>query len=93
MDKYRADAEGATFTVVQVNNGGYNPSQPETGTSLDVQYIGAMAYPTPQIFYSIGQGRPSGTQDEYILALLRIPFRGNMQCMCATCSHNLVRVA
>ncbi|KAH9015938.1 subtilisin-like protein [Lactarius deliciosus] len=44
----------ATFTVEQVNGGGYDPDKPGDEANLDVQYALAMAYPTPIIFYSIG---------------------------------------
>ncbi|KAH9011818.1 subtilisin-like protein [Lactarius hengduanensis] len=44
----------ATFTVEQVNGGGYDPDNPGDEANLDVQYASAMAYPTPIIFYSIG---------------------------------------
>jgi len=65
MLKYRSDAADATFTVVQVNSGGYDPSHPHAESNLDTQYTGAMAYPTPLIFYSTGKG-PFGTDDWYI---------------------------
>ncbi|KAH9044171.1 hypothetical protein EDB84DRAFT_1559028 [Lactarius hengduanensis] len=62
MRKYRSEAEGATFTVTQVNNGGYDPEKPAEESSLDVQYAEAMAYSTPHIFYSTGRGA-SNTDD------------------------------
>ncbi|KAH8985683.1 subtilisin-like protein [Lactarius akahatsu] len=65
MRKYRSDAEDATFTVTQVNNGGYDPEKPAIEASLDLQYAEAMAYPTPHIFYSTGRGA-SNTDDWYI---------------------------
>ncbi|KAH8982283.1 subtilisin-like protein [Lactarius akahatsu] len=54
MKKYRTDAEDATFEVVQINGGGYDPSHPGGEANLNVQYAQAMAYPTPLIFYSTG---------------------------------------
>ncbi|KAH9033144.1 subtilisin-like protein [Lactarius hengduanensis] len=69
MQKYRSEAGDATFTVVDVNGGGGN---------IDIQYASAMAYPTPHIFYSTGQG-PSGRENyfmswlDYILAQENIP--------------------
>jgi tripeptidyl-peptidase-1 len=54
MTKYRTDAAAATFTVVQVNSGGYNQNNPGREASLDIQYAGAISYPTPHIFYSTG---------------------------------------
>ncbi|KAH9062363.1 subtilisin-like protein [Lactarius vividus] len=65
MRKYRSDAEDATFTVTQVNNGGYDPETPAEESSLDVQYAEAMAYPTPHIFYSTGGGA-SNTDDSFL---------------------------
>jgi tripeptidyl-peptidase-1 len=61
MTQYRDDAEDATFTSVMIN-GGY-PNHPTLGASLDTQYSGAIAYPTPIIYYTIGgtpQRSPNG---------------------------------
>ncbi|KAH9054782.1 subtilisin-like protein [Lactarius vividus] len=44
----------ATFTVELVNGGEYDPHNPGLEATIDVQYVSAMAYPTPIIFYSIG---------------------------------------
>ncbi|KAH8985682.1 subtilisin-like protein [Lactarius akahatsu] len=65
MRKYRSDGKKATFTVMRVNNGGYDPKRPAIEANLDLQYAMAMAYPTPHIFYSTGQGR-SNTDDWFI---------------------------
>ncbi|KAH9062404.1 subtilisin-like protein [Lactarius vividus] len=62
MSVYRSDGTDAAFTVVQVNGGGYDPTNPAVESNLDTQYAVAMTYPTPVIFYSIGQG-PAGTTD------------------------------
>ncbi|KAH8997722.1 peptidase S8/S53 domain-containing protein [Lactarius hatsudake] len=78
MRKYRSEAADATFTVVEVNGGGYDPTHPSIEANMDIQYAEAMAYPTPHIFYSTGQG-PSGMEDwfvswlEYILDQENIP--------------------
>ncbi|KAH9025815.1 subtilisin-like protein [Lactarius hengduanensis] len=64
MNKYRYGAY-ATFTVVKVNGGTYDPSNPHHESNLDVQYTEAMAYPTPLTFYSTGRG-PRGTEDQYL---------------------------
>ncbi|KAH9054950.1 subtilisin-like protein [Lactarius vividus] len=78
MRTYRTDGADATFTVVQVNGGGYDPNHPTTEANLDIQYSQAMAYPTPVIFYSNGLGS-SGTTDwflswlGYILKQTNIP--------------------
>ncbi|KAH9044203.1 subtilisin-like protein [Lactarius hengduanensis] len=65
MRKYRSEAGDATFTVVEVNGGGYDPTHPHVEANMDIQYAEAMAYPTPHIFYSTGQG-PSGMDDWYV---------------------------
>ncbi|KAF8257382.1 subtilisin-like protein [Lactarius quietus] len=46
--------EAATFTLVQVNGGGDDPSNPGKEANTNVQYASALTYPTPIIFYSIG---------------------------------------
>ncbi|KAF8256699.1 peptidase S8/S53 domain-containing protein [Lactarius quietus] len=53
MTTYRTDATAAApFIVVQLNGGGYDSSQPGKEANMDTQYASAMAYPTPQVFYS-----------------------------------------
>ncbi|KAH9054232.1 subtilisin-like protein [Lactarius vividus] len=64
MSKY-CEADDATYKVVEIGNGGYDPTHPHQEANMDIQYAEAMAYPTPPIFYSSGQG-PSGTGDWYI---------------------------
>ncbi|KAH9060151.1 subtilisin-like protein [Lactarius vividus] len=54
MDECREDAIGATFEVVQINGGGYDPSKPDSEANLNLQYTQAIAFPTPHIFYSTG---------------------------------------
>ncbi|KAH9071440.1 subtilisin-like protein [Lactarius deliciosus] len=54
MTDYRADAVAATFTVQQVNGGGFDPNQPGSEANVDTQWTGVMAYPIPHIFYSTG---------------------------------------
>jgi tripeptidyl-peptidase-1 len=75
MDAYREDALPATFLVVPVNGGAYDPTLPGIEASLDMQYASAMAYPTLQIFYSTGgtiqwSGGLPAAEDAY-LAWLR----------------------
>ncbi|KAH9027718.1 subtilisin-like protein [Lactarius pseudohatsudake] len=65
MQKYRSEAGDATFTVVDVNGGGYDPTHPNEEANMDIQYASAMAYPTPHIFYSTGRG-PSGRENYFI---------------------------
>ncbi|KAH8983891.1 peptidase S8/S53 domain-containing protein [Lactarius hatsudake] len=66
MQKYRSDADDATFAVIEVNGGGYDPTHPNFEPNMDIQYAEAMAYPTPHIFYSTGLG-PS---DDYFVSFL-----------------------
>ena len=54
MTRYRPEGADAAFTVVQWNDGEYNPWNPADGANVGVQYATAMAYPTPVIFYSVG---------------------------------------
>ncbi|KAI9442650.1 subtilisin-like protein [Lactarius indigo] len=61
---YRNEGINAALNVVQVSNGGYNPSKPANEANLDVQYATAMSYPIPVIFYSTGRG-PEGKIDQY----------------------------
>ncbi|KAH8989246.1 subtilisin-like protein [Lactarius akahatsu] len=78
MSVYRSDGTDAAITVVQVNGGGYDPTNPDDEANADTQYAVAMTYPTPVIFYSTGQG-PAGTTDwlvswfDYILMEVNIP--------------------
>ncbi|KAH9024565.1 hypothetical protein EDB85DRAFT_2150397 [Lactarius pseudohatsudake] len=67
MTEYRTDGEDATFTVTQINGGGYDPGIPALEANLDVQYAEAMAYPTPHIFYST----PSSLIDDPYIRWLR----------------------
>ncbi|KAH9044180.1 subtilisin-like protein [Lactarius hengduanensis] len=77
MEKFRSEAGDATYTVVLVNGGEYDPTHPQQEANVDLQYAEVMAYPTPHIFYSTGQGAP-GMEDlfswlEYILDQENIP--------------------
>ncbi|KAH9037091.1 subtilisin-like protein [Lactarius pseudohatsudake] len=77
MQKFRSEAGDATYTVVLVNGGEYDPTHPKQEANVDLQYAEVMAYPTPHIFYSTGQGAP-GMEDlfswlEYILDQDNIP--------------------
>ncbi|KAH9021339.1 subtilisin-like protein, partial [Lactarius pseudohatsudake] len=64
MQKFRPEANDATFTVVEVNDGGYDPTNPSEEANMDIQYAEAMAYPTPHIFYSTGD--TSVTDDDLV---------------------------
>ncbi|KAH9029487.1 subtilisin-like protein [Lactarius pseudohatsudake] len=54
MNEFRFDATSATYSVVQIKGGGYDPSNPSMEANVDTQYTSAIAYPTPHIFYSTG---------------------------------------
>jgi len=54
MRRYRSDASDATFTVVEINDGGYASNHPGGEANLDMQYAQGIAWPTPHVFYSIG---------------------------------------
>ncbi|KAF8258571.1 peptidase S8/S53 domain-containing protein [Lactarius quietus] len=56
MTEYRPDAKDATFDVLKVNGGEYNPKRPHIEGNMNVQFASAVAYPTPQTYYSIGGG-------------------------------------
>ncbi|KAH8993871.1 subtilisin-like protein [Lactarius hatsudake] len=72
MSGFRADAVAATFTVQQVNGGGFNPNQIGPEANVDIQWTGVIAYPTPQIYYSTGgslqivNGQPA-SDDAYLV--------------------------
>ncbi|KDQ16562.1 hypothetical protein BOTBODRAFT_252534 [Botryobasidium botryosum FD-172 SS1] len=58
--KYLPAAADSTFTEVVIN-GGQNlqdPSQSGAEAALDVQYAGALTYPTPNTFWSTGGSPP-----------------------------------
>ncbi|KAH8979069.1 subtilisin-like protein [Lactarius akahatsu] len=63
MTANRADAETATFNVILINGGRYDPNTPSVEGNLDIQYTGAMAFPTPLTYYITGS--ESGT-DPYL---------------------------
>ncbi|KAH8993813.1 subtilisin-like protein [Lactarius hatsudake] len=65
MNQFRSDATSATYSVVKIKGGGYNPSNPTIEANLNMQYTSAIAYPTPHIFYSTGG---SATEDRLLLA-------------------------
>ncbi|KAH9035142.1 subtilisin-like protein [Lactarius deliciosus] len=74
MNQYRFDATSAAYNVVRIKGGEYNPSNPASEASLNIQYTSAIAYTTPHIFYSTGG---SATQDDgfmnwldYVLGLI-----------------------
>ncbi|KAH9064391.1 subtilisin-like protein [Lactarius vividus] len=52
--KFRTDGEDATYTVLPVNGGRYDPRHPSVEANLDIQYAEAMTYPTSNFYYSTG---------------------------------------
>ncbi|KAH9011974.1 subtilisin-like protein [Lactarius deliciosus] len=60
MNHYRSDATSATYRVVQIKGGGYDPSKPTTEANLNIQYTSAIAFPTTHIFYSTGNSDTLG---------------------------------
>ncbi|KAF8903507.1 peptidase S8/S53 domain-containing protein [Gymnopilus junonius] len=56
--KYRKDAVGSSFSIVQVNGGGNDQSNPGVEANLDTQYTTAISFPTPNIYYSVGGSPP-----------------------------------
>ena len=54
LTNYRTKAKDAMFTVVQLNGGGYNSSDPFDHANVGIQYATAMVHPTPVVFYSVG---------------------------------------
>ncbi|KAH9003218.1 subtilisin-like protein [Lactarius hatsudake] len=66
MNRFHSPGTGVTYTVVQVNNGGYDPNNPGTEANINVQYASGMAYPTPIVYYSVGDGTDDDEDDQYL---------------------------
>ncbi|KAH9011594.1 subtilisin-like protein [Lactarius pseudohatsudake] len=77
MNQFRFDASDATYRVVQIEGGGYNPNNPATEANLNMQYTSAIAYPTTHIFYSTGESATKGDLFinwlDYVLDQLSVP--------------------
>ncbi|KAH9029514.1 subtilisin-like protein [Lactarius pseudohatsudake] len=77
MNQYRFDATDATYRVVQIEGGGYNPNNPTSEANFNMQYTSAIAYPTTHIFYSTGGWDPQGDGFinwlDYVLNQLSVP--------------------
>ncbi|KAH9162436.1 subtilisin-like protein [Lactarius sanguifluus] len=65
MDRFHGPGTGATYAVVQVSNGGYDPMNPGVEANMNVQYASGMAHPTPITYYSVGDGL-DGEDDHYL---------------------------
>ncbi|KAI9435591.1 subtilisin-like protein [Lactarius indigo] len=60
MKEFRPEgANDATYEVIRIKDGGYNPDDPGLEANQNIQYTAALTYPTPLIFYST-----SGTHNE-----------------------------
>ncbi|KAH8993819.1 subtilisin-like protein [Lactarius hatsudake] len=77
MNRYRFDATSATYSVVQINGGGYDPSKPSMEANINTQYTSAIAYPTTHRFYSTGgsdtQGDPFINWLDFVLDQSSVP--------------------
>ncbi|KIK07829.1 hypothetical protein K443DRAFT_673084 [Laccaria amethystina LaAM-08-1] len=58
FSKFRPDAKGSSFSIVQVNGGGNNQNSPGVEANLDIQYTTGISFPTPNIYYSTGGSPP-----------------------------------
>ncbi|KAF8268683.1 Pro-kumamolisin, activation domain-containing protein [Lactarius quietus] len=65
MDIFCSDASDATFSVVEIDSSGYDEDDPGLEGNIDIQYSQAIAYPIPQVFYSIGGAPPPFIPDSY----------------------------
>ena len=63
MEQYLPTATIGIYSVVQINGGEYNPSQPNDQEDFNIQYAETLTYPTPVIFYSTG-GQPPYKSDD-----------------------------
>ncbi|KAH8987133.1 subtilisin-like protein [Lactarius hatsudake] len=66
MDRFHSPGTGATYTVVHVDNGGYDPNNPTLEGNMNVQYASGMAYPSPITYYSVGDGPDDDEDDQYL---------------------------
>ncbi|KAF8264518.1 subtilisin-like protein [Lactarius quietus] len=62
MERYAPDAVNLTYSVVQINGGGYSTGDPSSEGDADMEYSVVLTYPTPHTFYSTG-GQPPFTPD------------------------------
>jgi len=67
MNEFRTDGADATYRVVRIHGGEYDPNNPGLEGNHNVQYSAAIAYPTPLIYYSTGgTGGTSQEDDPFI---------------------------
>src|SRR6266702_1071511 len=84
MTEYRSIAVPATYLVQPINGGKDDPTHPSAEANVNMQLTQAMAYPTPNIFYSTGgnirfENKKPGTGDvwmewlNYVLSQPNVP--------------------
>lgn len=56
--EFKPEAAGSGFTLVQLNGGGNNQSDPGVEANLDIQTTIGLTFPTPNIYYSTGGSPP-----------------------------------
>ncbi|KAJ7574359.1 peptidase S8/S53 domain-containing protein [Mycena floridula] len=74
VSRFRTDAAGVKFTLVQLNGGGNDQSDPGVEANLDIQYTIGISFPTPNTYYSTGGSppfkpdsqTPSNTNEPYL---------------------------
>ncbi|KAF4622357.1 hypothetical protein D9613_009510 [Agrocybe pediades] len=70
---FRKDAVGSSFTIIQVNGGGNDQTDPGIQANTDIQYSTGIVFPTQNIFYSTG-GSPPFTPDSQNPTNLNSPY-------------------
>ncbi|KAF9559351.1 subtilisin-like protein [Agrocybe pediades] len=70
---FRKDAVGSSFTIIQVNGGGNDQTDPGVQANTDIQYSTGIVFPTQNIFYSTG-GSPPFTPDSQNPTNLNSPY-------------------
>ncbi|KAH9479704.1 putative tripeptidyl-peptidase SED2 [Psilocybe cubensis] len=73
FSRFRTDAVGSSFSIVQVNGGGNNQNSPGVEANLDIQYTTGISFPTPNIYYSTG-GSPPFTPDSFTTSNTNEPY-------------------
>ncbi|KAF8266009.1 subtilisin-like protein [Lactarius quietus] len=72
MKTYRSDGVDARFILVDVGDQD-RPDGPSEEANVDIQYTEALAYPTPNIFYSMATEEDFLEWANYMLALESLP--------------------
>ncbi|KAF8265081.1 peptidase S8/S53 domain-containing protein [Lactarius quietus] len=63
MEQFVSNGTNATYKVVQIKGGAYEPSQPNDQEDFNVQFAAGITHPTPIIFYSTGGYPPFNSDD------------------------------